>query len=185
MSRRILFIVAVLASAVVSNHAQNFVANPGFETGDFTGWTLGGDTSYCFVSTIMPHGGTYSAFLGPVSSDGFLDQTISTVVGISYHVDFWLANAGFAPNDFSASFAGVTFYSVVNAPNFGYTDISGNITAASSSSDLHFEFFNPPACWFLDDISVNVVPEPPPWAMMAMGSVVLIGVQRLVRRKKA
>jgi len=30
-----------------------------------------------------------------------------------------------------------------------------------------------------------VVPEPPPWAMMAMGAVVLIGVQRLARRKKA
>jgi len=30
----------------------------------------------------------------------------------------------------------------------------------------------------------TVVPEPPPWAMMAMGAVVLIGVQRL-RRKKA
>jgi hypothetical protein len=31
----------------------------------------------------------------------------------------------------------------------------------------------------------NVVPEPPPWAMMAMGAVVLIGVQQLRRRKKA
>ena len=31
----------------------------------------------------------------------------------------------------------------------------------------------------------TVVPEPPPWAMMAMGAVVLIGVQRLRRRKKA
>ena len=31
----------------------------------------------------------------------------------------------------------------------------------------------------------TVVPEPPPWAMMAMGAVVLIGVQQLRRRKKA
>jgi hypothetical protein len=31
----------------------------------------------------------------------------------------------------------------------------------------------------------TVVPEPPPWAMMAMGTVVLIGVQQLRRRKKA
>jgi hypothetical protein len=38
------------------------------------------------------------------------------------------------------------------------------------------------------DFSMGVqsfVPEPPPWAMMAMGAVMLIGVQRLVRRKKA
>ena len=30
----------------------------------------------------------------------------------------------------------------------------------------------------------TVVPEPPPWAMMAMGAVVMIGVQRLRRRGK-
>ena len=31
----------------------------------------------------------------------------------------------------------------------------------------------------------TVVPEPPPWAMMALGAVVLLGVQQLRRRKKA
>jgi len=31
--------------------------------------------------------------------------------------------------------------------------------------------------------TVPLAPEPPPWAMMAMGAVVLVGVQRLVRRK--
>jgi hypothetical protein len=33
--------------------------------------------------------------------------------------------------------------------------------------------------------TVPLAPEPPPWAMMAMGAVVLIGVQQLIRRKKA
>jgi hypothetical protein len=33
--------------------------------------------------------------------------------------------------------------------------------------------------------TVPLAPEPPPWAMMAMGAVVLIGAQRLVRRRKA
>ncbi|PYS58211.1 MAG: hypothetical protein DMF76_19965 [Acidobacteria bacterium] len=33
--------------------------------------------------------------------------------------------------------------------------------------------------------TVPLAPEPPPWAMMAMGAVVLIGVQRLRRRKRA
>ena len=33
-------------------------------------------------------------------------------------------------------------------------------------------------------VQVNFVPEPPPWAMMAMGAVVLIGVQQLSRRRK-
>ena len=38
---------------------------------------------------------------------------------------------------------------------------------------------------FSNGVIGTVVPEPPPWAMMAMGAVVLIGVQQLVRRKKA
>jgi hypothetical protein len=33
--------------------------------------------------------------------------------------------------------------------------------------------------------TVPLAPEPPAWAMMAMGAVVLIGVQQLVRRRKA
>ena len=33
--------------------------------------------------------------------------------------------------------------------------------------------------------TVPLAPEPPAWAMMAMGAVVLIGAQRLVRRRKA
>ncbi len=33
--------------------------------------------------------------------------------------------------------------------------------------------------------TVPLAPEPPPWAMMAMGAVVLLGVQRLRRRKRA
>jgi hypothetical protein len=32
---------------------------------------------------------------------------------------------------------------------------------------------------------IDAVPEPPPWAMMTMGAVVLVGVQRLVQRKRA
>jgi len=35
------------------------------------------------------------------------------------------------------------------------------------------------------DSTVPLAPEPPAWAMMAMGAVVLIGAQRLVRRRKA
>src|SRR4029077_10049470 len=91
MNRKTPLLIAVLASAAVSAHAQNLLTNPGFETGDFTGWTLSGDTSFCSVSTQHPHSGSFSARLAGLPGTGFLDQTITTVVGQSYHVDFWLA----------------------------------------------------------------------------------------------
>src|SRR4029077_5525551 len=113
----------------------------------------------------MPHSGGFSAALGTPSifSAGTLDQNITTVVGQLYHVDFWLANdLNFNPplNAFSASFDGVSFLSLVNSPSFPYTHFSANITATSTCSDLHFEFFNnrhnfTASYWHLDDVSVT------------------------------
>jgi hypothetical protein len=69
--------------------AQNLVANPGFETGDFTGWTQGGNTGATFVTAgpfdgFLPHSGNFFAALGPVGSDGTLSQDLATTPGHSY-----------------------------------------------------------------------------------------------------
>ena len=60
--------------------------------------------------------------------------------------------AGAGPNDFSASFAGVTIVSLTNSGPFPYTHYTMNIMATSTSTDLHFAFFNSPDYWFLDDV---------------------------------
>ena len=39
MNKKILLIIAVFVGTAIAAHAQNLVSNPGFETGDFTGWT--------------------------------------------------------------------------------------------------------------------------------------------------
>ncbi|HEY5035563.1 MAG TPA: carbohydrate binding domain-containing protein, partial [Chthoniobacterales bacterium] len=161
-------------------HAQNLVQNPGFETGDFPPWVDSGDTSFSSVSSNNPHTGTFSAQMGPSSSDGFLDQTIPTTIGQNYTVDFWLSNSDDTNNnDFSASFGGVTVLSLTNADQFGYTEFTMNVTATSSSSDMHFAFYNPPSYWYLDDVSVTAaVPEPTTVALIAFGALGLAGAIR-------
>src|ERR1700730_468336 len=134
------FLIALVASMALSAHAQNLVTNPGFETGDFTGWTPVGSG----VGTFNVHSGNYSAALCChcvmlFYCGGNIDQTITTVAGQLYHVDFWLSNIygdSSFPNAFGASFAGVTILSLNDSANFGYTHFSGNVRATSTSSDL-------------------------------------------------
>ena len=180
MNSKTLFSFVALAGMAITVHAQNLVQNPGFETGDFPPWVDSGDTSFSFVGTSMPHTGTYSGQFGPSSSDGFLDQSIPTTIGQTYTVDFWLANDdSSATNDFSASFSGVTILSLTNAPQFAYTEYTMNIAATSSSSDMHFAFYNPPSYWFIDDVSVTAaVPEPGTLGLVALGALGLFGAIR-------
>jgi hypothetical protein len=163
MNRKTPLLIAVLASAALSAHAQNLVTNPGFESGAFApGWTLG-DPYLCSVNGHNVHSGNFSAELGSTAF-GTLDQTITTVVGQTYYMDIWLANAGTSTQSyFRASFAGVTLFTL-GQPNFSYTHFSGAARATSTSSDLHFEFYHthhPPfqfGTWYLDDVSVIAVP---------------------------
>ena len=90
MNKKILLIIAVLASAALSARAQNIVQNPGFETGSFPPWTISGDTSFTGVNGDMPHSGSFSEESGPATSDGFTDQVLPTLAGQGYNVSFWL-----------------------------------------------------------------------------------------------
>ena len=54
----------------------NLVQNCGFETGDSTSWTVGGDTSGFFVGDFDPNTGTYSAVF-------YNDQSFATGPSLS------------------------------------------------------------------------------------------------------
>jgi len=59
------------------------IVNGGFETGDFTGWTLEIDGTYCSVSSTIKHSGAYSAYIkyNPcLHIGGAIKQTFSTAI---------------------------------------------------------------------------------------------------------
>jgi VPDSG-CTERM motif len=162
----ILALVSLLGLGITQSArgcADNLVTNGGFETGDFTGWTLTGNTGFTGVSGtfigVPPHGGSYQAFLGPIGSDGFLTQNVATTAGGSYVIDFWLYNFGGTPSDFDVQWDGATIYSVTNPGAFPYTEYTFYVTASTATTALEFSFRQDPSYFLLDDICVTSVPD--------------------------
>jgi len=182
--------LALAASfAAVSAQATEFVTNGSFETGNFSGWTLSGDTGYtgvqsgCFDSG-CPTDGTELAYFGQVSGSGVLSQVLATATGL-YNLSFDLSND--SGSFFSAVLGGATLLS--NPPSEATTHYSFTNIGLTGPSTLSFTFFNPPAYYTLDNVSVTSavagVPEPASWALMLTGFLGLGGALRSARRRVA
>jgi hypothetical protein len=111
--------VAVLVMGVGAARAD-FV-NPGFETGDFSGWTLTGNSGFSSIVTSPVQPGNFAASFGPVGSLTFLSQTVSDTAGITYTVGGWLRNNGGTPTEFDIEVNGVTRLDLLNLPAQDYT----------------------------------------------------------------
>jgi hypothetical protein len=154
------------------------VSNCGFETGDFTSWTIGGNTTnpslnYYGVDNFDAHSGNLGAYMSqdilvgttPVT----LSQTLTTIPGINYQVTFWLEQdtppfTG-ETHAFSASWGGTTILSLtptVASPGTvgSFVQYSFVETASSAATSLLFSFENDDNFWSFDDISVVRTPEP-------------------------
>lgn len=142
------------------------VQNGGFETGNFSSWTLNANSAYNLVtsSSSFVHSGNYGAALGQSGSLGYLYQTLTTSPGQNYLLSLWLDNPnnsyGATPNQFLVQWNGTTIFNQTNLPLTAWTNLQFIVTATGTSTVLQFGFEDTPWYLGLDDISVTPVPVP-------------------------
>jgi hypothetical protein len=166
--------------------AQNLVTNGGFETGDFTGWTQFGDTSFTGVcpdgdpstacSGYTPHSGAWMGSFGAIHTQGGVTQDLSTIAGATYQISFYLSNGQSPPNSFSVSFDGVTLISGTNVGYLHWQLFQFTQVASSNTAALTFAFYQVPDYYDLDDVSVELVNTPEPGPLALVGGAVVLGI---------
>jgi hypothetical protein len=167
------------AQRIVGEFSVGLVQNGGFETGDFTDWTLVGNTysgGSLYNGVVnwasltdgtgveYVHSGTYGAFLGDITL-ATLSQSFDTVPGEEYQLSFWVDNpTNGTAQEFYANWItnGVadTVFSLVNPPILGWSNVVVVVTAGSTNTTLQFAAQNPTGGFGLDDITVDPLSPP-------------------------
>ena len=178
--------------------APNLIGNGGFETGDFTCWTVlnqDGNTAVEPNSFTPPgaYAGEWFGALGDAATDpvtgawepSTLEQTFSDVPGSRLTFDFYVALDG-SVYSFAAEFDGDTLLnmgSTTPSTPAGYTLYSYTLTATGSDT-ISFVEEDPLGVIGLDNVSVvDPLPTPEPSYVILLAAAVLgVGV---IRRLKA
>jgi hypothetical protein len=180
--------VFAISTANAQTIQPNLVGNGGFETGDFTDWTLSGNLENYGVSSSAAHSGNYGAFFEAQGSQTFLSQQLPSMSGGTYTLDFWLQYAETDPNNLATvSWNNQQIYSSSDAPASGWIEFTfTGLTATSASTPLVFGFQQDAGALYFDDVSVYPapVPEPSTWCIGACG-LALLGAGRGRLRRAA
>jgi len=203
--------LAVAAMCLTSfSWAANIVVNPGFESGDLTGWTVnnsadlpwivqgpGGRGGNPFDGGFYANTGCVGAqcITGTTSQQASLSQLLNTTAGQTYSLSFWFStdNNG-APNELDVLWNGASILDLGPGGTLGsissFTQFTVGGLLGTGSDTLTFLGRQDPAYNALDDVCVSTgsvcavsSSSPEPSSILLIGSVLpLIALVRRLRR---
>jgi len=186
---KLLTVGVLFASAlygdICGSVSGNLVANCGFETGDFSHWTVSagatGVSSSFGPGNYDPNSGSFYAYLGNVGSLGTISQSLATTNGDQYELDFYLASNGTTPNEFKVEVNGDVLFDQVDIPSTsGYVLHTFDFTATGPTTLTFFER-DDPNFLALDDVSVAETSVPEPTSVVLMLTLLAVTGMRLRR----
>ncbi len=146
------------------------VTNGGFEDVDFDGWVVvseGEGTGFAPYTPPNPgfaHSGAWSAFIGSNFGEySSLKQTVATVAGRKYSIEFWLRNQGVGDDSLRLYWEGALAMDQTPCavPDDGaWHKIVLILMAKLNGSELRFDAFDLDSYMYLDDIAVTEVIAP-------------------------
>jgi len=203
-------LTAGLAGFLLGNTAlaQNLIVNPGFNTGDLTGWTPLNAGTGATVS-VLPTGGNptdyawlnntveaYNLALSQVTANG---SVVGAGITVNYSFDLLGGNQAAGGVDFihifdeNASGAVISQGPGLLGPYFpstsGWTTYTGSFTTVAGSDHLYIEFDATTGAnvgstdqMGIDNVSLSITPVPEP-ATLSLATLGILGLWAVRRRR--
>jgi hypothetical protein len=157
-----------LLACAVPALGGNMLVNPGFETGDLTGWPHSAFQGSIAPSTAQTHGGGFSVKFSSVNSASLaMSQDVApTLVSQIREVSLWYKRTG-NPNASPAgirllytdgSFTDTTTDAAAN--NWTYLDLTTLLAPGKLLQSMQISAAGQGQSVYFDDVTVNLVPAP-------------------------
>jgi hypothetical protein len=163
LARNCFLVCSILGAIWLSSvpASAQIIANGNFGTGNFSGWTQGGNLGFTQVCNFNCAGiggypgGNY-AELGPIGSTGSLSQTFTLPSAGAYTLSFLLGSNPGIVDSFTASIDGTNVFGPVTSGNgFNFTAETVGFSGVAGTNTLAFTFQQDNSFFGLADVAVT------------------------------